>query len=246
MGEVETRRVLLIATGRDLEMRVQHRLEPLLASFGGELQRPPTGANLFELVQTVRFDLIVIAYPLGSIGLTEMLRSIRWSQSACHSAAVMVMAPVYELEQVQPFLGRGVNRSLPIDAETPVLRRALADLLGQSLRVWVRVPARLEVFLEGGVERRLLQTENLSETGMRLRGRGDLPVGVEMRFELSVPGDANPIAGLAEVVRLPVAERESSEGVGVRFLELEGDGGQRLAALVNACAIEEARRRTRP
>jgi CheY-like chemotaxis protein len=234
--------VLLIATERELEMRVHHRLDPLLEGFGCEVHRVPTGGNVFELVQTTRFDLIVIAYPLAAIGLTELLRSIRWSQSACRSCSVMVLAPVYELEHVQPFLDRGVNRSIPLDAEAAVLRRAVADLLGQSLRVSIRVPTRIEAHLETGGERRMMQTENLSETGMRLRGRGDLPVGVELRFELSLPGDPAPVSGLAEVVRQPVAEREASE---VRFLELDGDGATRLEALINQRAIDEARERAR-
>lgn len=237
--------MLVVATDRELELRVHHRLDPLLAAFGCEVRRPPTGGNLLELVQTTRFDLIVIAFPLGSIGLTELLRSIRWSQSACRSSSVMVMSPVYELEHVQRHLDRGVNRSLPLDAEASVLRRAVADLLDQSLRVSIRVPARLDAFLESGSERRLMQTENLSETGMRLRGGGDLPVGAELRFEIALPRDPKPVTGLAEVVRQPIADRESSDGIAVRFLELDGDGAQRLAALVNERAIEEARQRAR-
>jgi len=67
---------------------------------------------------------------------------------------------------------------------------------------------------------------------MLLRGVTQFPVGTTFGFEMVVPGEAKPIRGTAEIMRVTDPRREDVHGVGVRFVSFEGSDRLRLEMFI--------------
>jgi len=221
-------RVLIVASDRATQDAVFHKLSPVLVSYDCEIFRAPEGTALLELVQTRRFGLIAVGHPMDNPPLNDLLRSVRWTESACHGTPLVVLGTVSDLATVEVHRGRGVNRVLPLDAPDAVVQRTVADLLGVAPRVALKTMLRLEMFLDATTEKRVAQTDNLSVSGMLVQGRSSYEEGTAFRFELTPPGDLRPIRGTGEVVRQTTPGREGVEGFAARFAEFEADGRDRL------------------
>jgi hypothetical protein len=76
--------------------------------------------------------------------------------------------------------------------------------------------------------RTFCQTENVSETGMLLRGFGHYPPGTTIDFEIDIPGQSDPIRGSATIARTTNVQLERMEGVGARFESFIGQDQIRL------------------
>ena len=87
------------------------------------------------------------------------------------------------------------------------------------------------LWLAQGARRQLTVTENLSATGMLVRGATEFPVGSHLHFELLVPGLVPPILGEVEVARHTDHLRERIEGFGGKIVSFVGDGQARLQSL---------------
>jgi hypothetical protein len=118
-----------------------------------------------------------------------------------------------------------------VDADGDLLCAAV-DLLGAPPRVPVRAMVQVDAAARYGGVHTLLRTANLSQTGALLVGGRELAVGAEVKFELHLPEDPNQVVGTAQVVRHTDPTRERVEGIAVRFLVVQGDGIERLVAVV--------------
>jgi hypothetical protein len=81
--------------------------------------------------------------------------------------------------------------------------------------------------------RTFCQTENVSETGMLLRGFGHYPPGTTIDFEINIPGQPDPIRGSATIARTTNLSLERLEGVGARFESFLGGDQGRLTEYLN-------------
>jgi len=216
--------VLLIGReSTDLEAVV-----PLLRRSGFGVHRSPATPACVEVFQATPFHLLVMEHPLAELRTEDMVFALRSRDSASRGAGLVIVVPDDETESLQPLLGRGVNR-LVRRSDAAELMVAVADLLAVAPRRSLRAVVQLEVSLAGRRNRTLVQTVNLSSSGMLIRGAGrHFPVGSQIRFELLLPGQPAPIRGVAEVVRHAHWQRERIDGFGLRFRTLEGDGGPRL------------------
>jgi hypothetical protein len=59
-----------------------------------------------------------------------------------------------------------------------------------------------------------------------------LPLGTEVQLTLTLPGEAESIKAVGEVLRQTTAGADSIQGLAIRFVEVEGDGRTRLADFV--------------
>ena len=106
----------------------------------------------------------------------------------------------------------------------------LALSLAVAPRKEARFLARLEIKLGGAKDMILCQTENLSASGMLIKTERRYDKGTRIDFEFSLPDDARPIVGVAEVMRHTMVGRDKVGGIGVRFLSFGGDSQRRFEA----------------
>jgi hypothetical protein len=203
-------------------------LMPSMVRFGCDAERVPEGANIVEFVERNVSDLIVIEFPIEQPSLPALLKSIRWRESACRRAAVLLVTGRVPRRLAEEYLNRGVNRVILDEATDWELESAIGDLLQVEPRVPLGQSVRLELPLAGKSERVMAQIDNVSSSGMLIRGRWDVEIGAPVAFEFTPPDERRSIRGLAEVVRPTVRKREGLVGYGLQFVRLENDGRQRL------------------
>jgi hypothetical protein len=242
--EIGFRQVLVIAGGAQQDTALLRRLMPTLVNYQCDVQRVPDGGNVVEYVERQPFDLVVVAFPLEQPQLPALLKSIRWRDSACRRAAVLLISDRIARRRAEGFLNRGVNRILLEDATDWELEGALRDLLKVEPRVALSLSARLDLPLAGKVERVVAQVDNLSASGMRIRGHWQLELGSPIPFELVLPGQTAAVRGTAELVRATLRAREGVVGFAVRFARFADDGQLRLEQFVERERSRAARTRS--
>jgi CheY-like chemotaxis protein len=191
-----------------------------------------TGAAALESTSFLPFDAIVVGYPLADMQTQDFLDAVRKKDSPCRQAAVVLLALRGMLPEAEGFVGRGANRAVAIEEFAEQLPHALYRLLEVPPRFAMRATSRLKVQLSWGTTQRICQTENVSAHGMLVKTEQTYPIGTQMAFELSMPGDSNPVRGYAVVVRHTQETRERISGVGVRFSSFESADKKRFEALL--------------
>ncbi len=183
-------------------------------------------------VRSEAFVLLIVRFPVGGLYLDDLVTAVRSERSPSRSAGLILLSERGDEGQIERYLGRGVNQVVLIDALSDRLPRVVDELLAVATRQAVRVVVRLELSMRFGTSRTLAATENISLTGMLVRGGVGFPVGTLLSFELALPDAAGPIRGEVRVVRRVAQAREGLEGIGVQFVSFLGDGQQRLAAFL--------------
>ena len=182
-----------------------------------------------ELVGRVRFDSVVVGYPLPDAPLAALLDAVRRPSSSSRMSALVLIAGAERRREAEAFLGLGANRVVPLEDVEPELSTVLDRLSRVARRRQIAAPSRIE-FRVGNVAKRLFgQTVNISASGMLVRLPHRLAVGSEVGFELFFGGDLKPVRGRGNVVRQTLQQREPFPGVGVAFTWLAEADSARLA-----------------
>jgi hypothetical protein len=205
------------------------RVVPLLLRSDFLVHRVDHASEGLRLLGESRFDLLIARYPLGDMPLANFVQSLRGSVSPSRAAGFLILAESTAVADLAGFLGRGVNRVVSLGGPSERLLTAVADLVGVAPRRLVRAVVELELWMRRERQHLLTLTENVSVSGMLVRGGRELPVGAKVSFELMLPGALGPIAGEAEVVRHTQVGVERVDGIGVAFVSFSGAGEQRLA-----------------
>jgi hypothetical protein len=191
-----------------------------------ELALAPWDDNTLELVQTNHFDAIVIGFPGPITALRRFVQCIRSPGSACQRSGVILLSEPRHIQAAETFVGIGVgiNRAITTSDMFEQLVPAVQELSAVAPRATLRAPTRVVLHLERRPLRTFCQTENISESGMLLRGFGHYPPGTTIDFEINIPGQPDPIRGRATIARTTNVSAERMEGVGARFDDFrEGD-----------------------
>ncbi|MGE5236069.1 MAG: PilZ domain-containing protein [Acidobacteriota bacterium] len=222
--EGDTRSLLVVAIEADLF----ETIAPVFrrARFYAELVPEPERA--LELLTVLPYNAVLLGLPLEDMAPERFLNTLRGSPSASRSAAVFILANSSTRAEADALVGLGANRVIVADEPDENLRRDVAAIVAAAPRTALRALTRLRIQLHLGPTVVLCQTENISATGMLIRTDHDFTVGTEVAFELSLPGEAKPIRGKAEVVRQTRQKREKVIGVGVRFRSLSPGDQERL------------------
>lgn len=221
------RSLLIVGT----ETPALHRVVPLLLRSEFEIHRSPSSDEVRDLIASRRFDLILARHPLAGPPLADLVALIRQPGAPCRDSSLLLLAEPGAVHEVGSFLGHGVNRIVSLDAPSDRLLHAVAELLAVPPRKTARAIVQLELWVRHGSTRLLSITENISLTGMLVRGGRELPIGSRLRFELTLPG-IPPVQGEVEVVRHTDATAEYLDGAGLRFESFQGDGLQRLRSFL--------------
>ncbi|HVN75315.1 MAG TPA: PilZ domain-containing protein [Thermoanaerobaculaceae bacterium] len=215
------------------ETRVVKQMAPVLRRVGCNVHRIPRADHAATLLLGTRFDLILARYPVEGVSLEEFVSTVRAEGSPCRDSGLLMMVAADEVGEVAHFLKRGVNRIVADDSPCDRMLDAIADLLGVAPRRSLRAVVQLELWLKNEGRRLLTVTENLSATGMLVRGGTEFPVGSLLGFELMLPGQ-QPLAGSVVVARHTDRLREHIDGFGGRIISFSGDGQDRLRSLLAA------------
>jgi len=205
---------------------------PVLRRAGCHVHRIARAEEAPALVTGTRFDLILAAFPAEGLDLDELVAAVRAAGSACRDSGLLVMAGTGD-GGAERIPRRGVNRIIGSDAPSDRFLEAIAELLGVAPRRSLRAAVQLELWLATGRRTLLTVTENISASGMLVRGGSEFPVGSLLGFELLLPGE-RPLAGSVVVARHTDRPREHLEGFGGRIVSFSGDGQERLSALLAA------------
>jgi hypothetical protein len=92
-----------------------------------------------------------------------------------------------------------------------------------------RLTASLTVVLSTGESHYVVEIENVSETGLRLRSKEVFPVGTQIHLVFGRPPEL-PRVSAEGIVRWS----EDEKGVGVEFTSISSDDHQALLTFVNA------------
>ncbi len=212
------------------------RVSGLLRSAGASVHHGPWDENTADLVYGTPFDAVVAGFPVSGPALSAFLRAVRASGSGCRRAGVVLLAAEGHEREAAPFVGRGVNRVVSRAEVELRLVPTLDELLSVATRHPIRAPTRVTIHITGRALKAFCQTENVSVSGMLLKGFGHHPVGTSLDFELSLPGETAPIRGAAEVRRATNTTVERVEGVGARFLSFATGDRFRLESFLARAA----------
>jgi hypothetical protein len=220
--------VLFLPAKPGEETSLYRRLMPALVSLDCQICRVPADTSAANHVERTRYELIIAGFPIEQPELPAFLKSVRWRQSACRRTAVLLITDRISRRRAEQFLNRGVNRVILDEATDGELESALTELLEVEPRVTFSLPVRLDLAIGGRRERVVAQVDNLSSSGMLVRGQWMVELGAPARFELNLPEERDPVRGTAEIARSTVREREGISGFGLHFESFEGDGRERL------------------
>ena len=225
------RQVVMTRLGRD---EFERALEVVRGS-DIELHHQPWSDNTLEVVQATRFDAIVIGFPGPITELRRFVQCVRSPGSASEHAGILLLAEPDHLPAAKTFVGIGVgiNRAIATSDLEQLLATVITDLTTVAPRIPLRAPTRVVLNLQQRALRTFCQTENVSETGMLLRGFGHYPPGTTIDFEINIPGQSDPIRGSATIARTTNVEHERLEGVGARFDNFLGTDRGRLTEYLN-------------
>ena len=199
------------------------------------LQMAPWNDNTLELVQNTSFDAIIIGFPGPITALRRFIQCVRSPGSACQRSGVVLLSEPRHLEAAQTFvgIGAGINRAICASDMNETLAHALLEISAVAPRSPLRAPTRVVLHLDQRPLRTFCQTENVSETGMLLRGFGHYPPGTTIDFEINIPGQSDPIRGQATIARTTNVPSEMMEGVGARFNDFRDGDRARLTEYLN-------------
>jgi hypothetical protein len=222
--EKDLRKLLVLGA----ETPALQRIVPILKRADFEVDHSHHGEDALALIGYARYDLILVRYPVVGFSLEQFVGAVRQKDGANEASGVLLLAEPEYVKDVGGFLGHGVNRIVSLDAPIDRLLDAIADLLAVAPRRTLRAMIQLELWVEHSGVKVLTVTENVSASGMLVRGATRFPVGSRLRFELIIPGEPQPIQGEVEVARHADRLREQLEGFGARVLSFFGDDKQRL------------------
>lgn len=194
-------------------------------------RRPDEG---LQLVAAAHWDLILAAYPTSGFGVDELAAVIRTPSSPSRRSGLVAVAEPDDVAEASLHIGLGLNRVISLNRPVEEIQRTLEELLEAAPRVLVRAVVELSAHVGDRRLRSLYQTENVSSSGMLIRGGRVFPLGSSFEFDLSVPAQPIALHGSAEVVRHTDPFRERIEGFAARFVGFNGDGHDRLANWLDA------------
>jgi hypothetical protein len=207
-----TVRILVALASTD----VFRRIEPFLSFSHVEVNRAPSGRASLVLMEYHRYDLIIAQYPFLDTTMADYLRVARGESSLCRTTPLFFLTREDWVAELRSQLEDEEIRIFTVETLESRFRTAIAEIVGPATRKEGKLLVRVGLPDDEGTQ--ILQTGDISESGILLVTRNPIPVGTEITLSMDLPNDHRPIRGTAEVVR------ETDRGIGIRFSSLEGDG----------------------
>lgn len=195
------------------------------------LQHARSGAAALVLTGNSLYDLLILEEPLADLPVDSVLTALQSFEWASAGTPALILASGQRVAEIADQLESHPARVLPKDADKVEIRKAVSELLGVPVRSNARMLVNVEVNTDSSHSLKCFQSENISESGLLLRGREAIPIGMAVKLEFNLPDEEEPVRGTALVVR----HSRSGEvpGVGLRFVELSRSSILRLRRYVD-------------
>jgi len=180
----------------------------------------------------VRPDIVLVDAELASA--QELIETLRARESTRRLPIAVVLSEETEAPAIRAL--EGVANVVLEPPAGPAWDALLERITKVATRREIRVPVRLELSGTRGSSRVTGVAHNLSHSGMLVECVLALPVAEELRFALTFPDSDRPVQGRGMVVREQRAGAGGVSRYGVCFHSLEGDGEQRIRALIESSA----------
>ncbi|MCU0306002.1 MAG: PilZ domain-containing protein [Thermoanaerobaculales bacterium] len=208
---------------------VYNAIVNVLGPLGFDIHRAPWDSYLKDHVQITPFDVVIAGLQPAGGAFDVFLRALRTRGSACQQSGVILVAPHQVTELAEKHIGHGANKVLSEREVSSKLQATVSELVKVAPRVPVTMNARIKIHVQGKPIQSFCQTQNLSSTGVLIRGFGHYPKGATIDFEISLPADTAPIRGTGTISRRSEKRTEGTDGLGIRFTSFQGSDQQRLA-----------------
>ena len=176
----------------------------------------------------LRFDLLVVGFPLTEVRWEELVAEVRGTGSANAQTPILLLAEPDDIAGARRAAADRLTEVASAETAPAELRERVASLLGIAKRAGSRIMVELRAEIGRGTMTRLCQTRDVSESGMLLRTLKPLPIGTRLAVRLTLPDDSRPLEGDVEVVR----HSRDGRAMGLRFIDLGTEGAGRLRDLV--------------
>ena len=206
----------------------------VLSPLGFDIHRAPWDGYLSDHVQITPFDVVIVGLQPEDAAFNSFLKALRTRGSACHHSGVILVAPHPITELAEKYIGRGANKLLDERAVSSKLQDIVSELVGVAPRTPVTMNARIKIYVQGKPVQSFCQTQNLSASGVLIRGFGHYPQGSKIDFEISLPTDSAPIRGSGTISRRSQRRTEGIDGLGIKFTSFHGTDQRRLADFLAA------------
>jgi PilZ domain len=214
-------------------------IEPFLAESPLAVERVADGRTAILLAHKMRYEHLVVGFPLPDIGLAVFVDSLRHPESASPTARLLLVTDDEHLATAAAYRDEGfIADAISVEMGAERLAQQLTAFMKTSPRVAARV--EIEVQELGVPDDQVIRgtTANISESGLLMRATRSLPRGTKVRFVLEPEGRRMPISGRAVVVRAARLDIEGVSGMGLRFVGFEADSFTRLAVRLRGMLAE--------
>lgn len=201
------------------------------------LHHARSGAAALVLAGNSLYDLLVLEEPLPDLPVDSLLSALQSFEWASAGAPALIMAADKNVEEITRRLDGHPVRVLPKSAQKEEIQQAISELLGVAVRSGSRMMVNVEVKIDSNTSLKCFQSDNISESGMLLRGANSIPIGTAVDLEFFLPDEPEPVRGRAMVVRH--SGDGEALGVGLRFVELGRSEILRLRRFVDRTLTDE-------
>jgi len=195
------------------------RVQSTLSLPKAEIEAEPSVVVAATMVQWYPFDCVVCAHPLEQPGVKGLAEKVRLVDSPSRRAALLVLAPDGDLEEVARSVGHSCTAVIP-ESEIARLKTELVRHHEIAERTDLKVPMLVNR-TDGTTSRRTIwQTVNISTSGLFARTTTKVELGSVIDCELTLPEATSSIRFTLEVTRISSPEHEKLTGVAGRFTKL--------------------------
>lgn len=215
-----------------------NRIEPILVRSRYRVERVPDGRTAILLAQRMRYQYLVVGYPLPDLEFERFAAELRRAPSPSLTARLMLVTSADRIGEASGLRDEGlIAGAVSLGLTDEELEGALTQFMKTAPRVAEVFPVRLYV-VGSRAEAILAENVNLSDSGLLVRTDAKLPPGTAVEVALEPRRASRPIVAQAVVVRAARQDSEQVRGLGLQFTGFEGDGRERLAICIRGLLAE--------
>ena len=185
-----------------------------------------SAGNIMDLAREMQPDLIIMDFEMEAMNAQEVCRRLKRNDSTQRISVMITTAHEPEKIKRQCLLAGATAIARKAEGRDALLRN-VTQVLGLAQRAHVRTSCDFRVGIEDAEELTEGVIQNISQSGLYLTAREILRGGTALRLSFQLPGAAERLEILSEVVRIETLVG-GLYGYGIQFLEADPDSLQAL------------------